>query len=266
MIPPPKSRWIRFLSVPYSYEVIVAFFLVLGGVANSIRGFSPESGNLVGTFWAISAIGVFFVSLAKSWVLWTLVEDRESTHELSGCLHVLHSLLTSGPDRPPCRLRMTIYVPVDGGSSLQQILDYVGAKYPGRKVGRKFPVGAGIIGMAYRERAPKVADRRNQDPDLFIRELQADWGYSEADALQVDTASQCWMADSTVPGFFDDTAQNIMLAPQRNCRLCSAPVSFIEISVFFGDDSYGASRATTPGTRNRHSQQWWREGHRGAYC
>src|SRR4051794_21237461 len=101
MIPIPK-KWIQqFLEVPYSYEIVVAMFLVIGGAANAIRSFHPDKTDLVGWLWTISASGVFLVSLAKSWVQWKLYEDKQATHELAGCLHVLHSVLSSIDGRPP---------------------------------------------------------------------------------------------------------------------------------------------------------------------
>jgi hypothetical protein len=150
MIPPPKSRFQELLEIPYSYEIGVALFALLAGLANVVRSFRPDRTYLMGTLWIISCTGVLLVTIAKIWSQWRQYEAKQSTHELTGCLHVLHALLCAAATKPVDRLRLTIYVPTRGGTQLEQLLEYVGAKYPGRKKGRRFPSGAGIIGLVFR--------------------------------------------------------------------------------------------------------------------
>lgn len=232
MIPEPKSKIRRTLEIPYSYEIGVAAFAVLAGLANSLRSFFPDreyawSQYLVGTLWLISALGVALITMAKAWVQWKLHEEKQSTHDLSGCLHVLHALLSTTSRHESGRLRLTIYVPVNGGTHLEQLLEYVGAEYPGRKKGRQIPCSVGIVGLAYRTGYPYVAARVNQDAKLFIEELMEEWGYTQSGAIEVDETSQCWAAiplggegdpvygiiyaDSTVSDFFGPSAHDMLL-------------------------------------------------------
>lgn len=231
MIPTPKSRLRRTLEIPYSYEIGVASFAVLAGLANSIRAFFPDADfpkahYIVGALWLISAVGVAGLTIAKAWVQWQLHEEKQSTHELSGCLHVLHALLSTTSGSQEGRLRLTIYVPVNGGDHLEQLLEYVGAEYPGRKTGRQQPCSVGIVGLAYRAGAPYIAIRQNKDPALFVQELMEEWGYTKEGAIAIDETSQTWAAiplggdgdpvygilyaDSTIAGFFTPDAYEML--------------------------------------------------------
>lgn len=227
MIPAPKSRLRRIAEGPYSYEIGVALFIVFGQLANTFRGFESNPGHIVGWFWLLSAIGVLTLSIIKIVLQWLRHEERKSTHDLAGCLHVLHSILMSKHTGDDGRLRLTLYLPVNNGEELEQLLEYIGAEYPGRKKGRRFPSSVGIIGRAFRLQEPFAADRRNPDPKLFVKELIEDWGYTEKSAREIDDSSQCWLAiplgggsdklygilyaDSDVEGFFDEDAVETVL-------------------------------------------------------
>lgn len=228
MIPKPKTKVERLLSTPYAYEVIIAFFLVFGGVANSIKGYYGEPSVWIGTLWAISAAGVLVTSVFKSIAMWHAHKESETTHELDGCLHVLHSYLISDLDASSCRVRAAIHVPTDGGQQLLQVTEYVGDKYSSGKAGRKFPVQSGIVGRAYRSREALVATKQNEDREAFLHELINEWGYSEKDALEVDPYSKTWMAvpitksgdgpvfgvifvDATILEFFTEKRQEFVL-------------------------------------------------------
>lgn len=232
MIPTPKNKLRRTLELPYSYEIGVAGFAVFAGFANAVRSFFPEakfawSGYVVGSLWVISSLGVMTLTILKAWVQWKAHEERQSTHDLAGCLHVLHALLSTTDASQSGRLRLTIYVPVNDGTHLQQLLEYVGGDYRGRKTGRQLPCSVGIVGLSYRTGFPYVAERQNQDSAAFVQELMEDWGYTQEGAAETDDTSHAWAAiplggegdpvygivyaDSTIPGFFGPAAHEMLL-------------------------------------------------------
>lgn len=227
MIPGPKNIIRRILEVPYSYEIGVACFVVLAGIANSIRSFDPTKRGWIGGLWITSAVGVAVLSVAKAIVQWRQHQEKQSTHELAGCLYVLYSILSCRSNDPDNRIRLTIYVPRNC-THMEQLLEYVGAKYPGRKAGRRFPISVGIVGLAFRAGRPFAAERQNEDSQLFLRELVEEWGYTEKEAKDLDESSRSYMAiplggdgeypvygvvyaDSTISGFFDDDVTEILL-------------------------------------------------------
>lgn len=108
---------------------------------------------------------------------------------------------------------------------LEQLLPYVGGK--GGAGGRRFSIRSGVIGKAARAKAPFSSTRKSDGHPDFVRELVHDWCYTDEDARSVTPDRQSWMAvpvlmangtvgvvvslDSSVPGFFTDEVQAIVL-------------------------------------------------------
>ena len=147
-------------------------------------------------------------------------------HELEGCLYTLRSTL--GP-RSGATVRLAMHLPLPKEEMFAQLTEYIGdTPKPGR-IGRRFPINAGIIGNAYREKDVFVGRRVNDDYEAYIRELVKDWNYTEDRARKLHPGMREWMGvpildankdrveavlylDSTEAQFFNEHRQEVVLA------------------------------------------------------
>lgn len=118
-IPAPRKLFRLLAEAPATYDLVLAPFAIVGlSVASYGRFWNNQpwrGGLLAGT----AAITVLF-SLTKAFVTVRQQLRRESIHELLGCLHVLHALMTAGDDaNEPHDLRITFHVPVADGRYLE---------------------------------------------------------------------------------------------------------------------------------------------------
>jgi hypothetical protein len=90
---------------------------------------------------------------------------------------------------------------------LEQLLPYIGGD--GKPPGRRFSIRSGIIGKAVREKTPYASFRENDNHEAFIKELVANWSYTEHDARQVTSDRQAWMA---IPIFGSPTSASGVVA------------------------------------------------------
>jgi hypothetical protein len=107
-------------------------------------------------------------------------------------------------------------VPVEEAEVLEQVTEYIGDKPKRGRVGRQFPMNAGIIGKAYRENDVFVGRRQNDNYDDYVRELVTDWNFTERRARMLNPATMEWMA---VPLSTGPRAQvEAVLYLDANCR------------------------------------------------
>jgi putative methionine-R-sulfoxide reductase with GAF domain len=194
-IPRPGGRVRRFLAQATPYDIGIAFaaaFIAYLGALKSFEASKPSEG------WAyIVAIAILLVlTITKHVVMWWGTEAKRSPDAIESCLHLMHDILIAG--RPENagdpKLRLTVHVPCDDGRNLMQILDYVGDQRRKRTMGRKFPVGSGIIGKAFREKQFISASRTNDNYETYVQEMVAKWGYSEEEARSRDPSTMAWLA------------------------------------------------------------------------
>lgn len=206
--PPKGVRWL--FAQTATYDILIAGFASAIGFSSALSYAAQERPGLallVGS----ATIGVLCFTVVKQIVGLAAARKKESTHELEGCLHTLHALLSP---EDPCRLRLAVHVPV--GETLEQVTEYIGDKAKPGRVGRQFPANVGIIGKAFRENDVFVGRRQNDDYESYVAELVIDWSYTEERARRLDPAVMEWMA---VP-FYDVDRQRVeaILYLDATCR------------------------------------------------
>jgi hypothetical protein len=132
--------------------------------------------------------------------------EKESIHELKGCLETLDAIIR----KESSRLWLTLHVPIDGGQRLEQILDYVGDTDGSRKAGRRFVAQSGIVGRALREKEPFRFSRSSDDHEQYILELVRDHSYTETDARKTNPSMKSGYAAPLFEG--DDVRCVLFLA------------------------------------------------------
>jgi len=216
------------LSTPSYYDLGIAVFVAVAGLLAATRvhadGWLTAAYILGGT-----TLTVFAFTVAKTLLQIRASADRESLHDLAGCLHTLRAVLLLGEDTAvdaDPRLRLTVLAPTESGKELEQVLDYVGDPRGGRTAGRRFPVQSGISGKAYREKKA-YAGTRSDNYDNYVDELVGKWAYTEQDARKLDQLARSWMAvplvnarkevegvvyiDAARPNFFDEPVDKIVV-------------------------------------------------------
>lgn len=223
---PRRPRGLRWIFQQTStYSVLIALFAFPVGLASAWNYWS-QNRPVIAALVFLGIVGVLCFSVARDIVGLAHARKNESTHELEGCLHTLHSVLAPGA----CKLRVAIHVPVE--EKLEQVTEYIGdTPKPGR-VGRRFSANAGIIGKAFREREVFVAHRVNDDYESYVHELIKEWNYTDQQARKLNPGAMSWMAvplydaeqnridailflDATHRDFFTPERQELVLAAAR---------------------------------------------------
>jgi hypothetical protein len=212
-IPRRKTGLARLFNQTATYDFLIAIFASAVGWASALNYLSQGKPWLALAV-AIGTASVLAVTSIKQGVAWAAQNKKESTHELDGCLHTLRAALDPGE----CRLRLAIHVPVEQAEVLEQVTEYIGDRPKPGRVGRRFPINAGIIGKAYRENDVLIGRRQNDDYDDYIRELVRDWNYTEARARSLNPATREWMAVPISTGAGADAQVEAVLYLDANCR------------------------------------------------
>lgn len=235
--------WRKFIRVGVAYDFVLTPLAVVGACITSY-GFFWNGQPVRGWITLIVAVVVTLLGILKAVVSFSEHSRKKSTHELEGCLHTLHALLTESIDENEAdpSLRLTIHKPIDKGQRLEQVVGYVGASRsrPG-SVGRTFPAQSGVIGVAFREKKFVTANRSNDDYETYVRELKEKWGYIEDDARALNPSSKSWMAvplvetdenETTVHGIvYLDSTDPDFFTPERQVYVnaaCSGIARFVK--------------------------------------
>jgi hypothetical protein len=195
------------------------------------------------TTWAI-VVAIFascgtLMGVAGAVVAITEEARKESVHELAGCLETLLAIINppTAPDYDR-GIRATLHRSIDGEEAFEQVLDYVGDDRAGRTAGRRLPGNAGLIGKVIASREAIAVSRTVANHEMYIRDLQADWGYTEEEARRRDMSAMAWIAvplehsgriggvlflDSTKPGYFYE--------PTRQREIVSSAVGIAKFAV-----------------------------------
>jgi hypothetical protein len=222
-------RWIAAQTA--TYDILIALFASVIGLS-SAWNYAVTGKRLVAAAVGLGTFGVLVFSFVKQGLRMAAAGKRQSSHELEGCLYTLHAVLA--PNQAT-RVRLAVHVPV-GGEMLEQVTDYIGDQPKPQKIGRQFPVNAGIIGKAFRERKAFAGRRLNDDYEAYVRELIRDWNYTEEQARRLNPGVMEWMAvpiadpdrqrveavlflDSTTRGFFTPERQQLVVTAVEGIAL-----------------------------------------------
>jgi hypothetical protein len=225
-IPRPRSLWRWLFAQPTSYAFVVAAFVSVVSITSAVDFWSQNRPRMA----AVNVIAVAMI-LAATFVQHGLTlaaaRKKDSTHELEGCLYTLHAVLL--PPGSACTLRLAVHVPVPKTDFFEQVTEYIGDKPKPGRIGRRFPINAGIIGRAYNEKDAFVGRRANDDYQGYVQELVKDWNYTEDRAKLLNPGVREWMGvpiydagrdtveavlflDATERDFFTEDRQETVLA------------------------------------------------------
>jgi hypothetical protein len=184
--PPQGLRWI--VRQTATYDILITVFASAIGFSSAYN-YAEQGQRSLALLVGLGAVGVFGFAVLKHSVGLAAARNRDSTHELEGCLYTLHAVLAPEEN---CKLRLAVHIPVE--ESLEQVTEYIGdTPKPGR-IGRQFPANAGIIGKAFREDEVFVGRRENDDYEAYVAELVRDWNYTEERARRLNPGVMEWMA------------------------------------------------------------------------
>jgi hypothetical protein len=190
-IPRARKRLRWLLAQTATYDLLIALFAAVVG-ASSVVNYLSQGRRVLAVLVGIGTVGVLIFTSVKQGVGLIAARNKDSIHELEGCLLTLHAALDPASVYPPVTLRLALHVPA--GEMLEQVTDYIGVPSRRGRIGRQFPANAGIIGKAYRENDVFVARRVNDDYDLFVQELVKDWNYTAERAARLNPGVMEWMA------------------------------------------------------------------------
>ena len=164
--------------------------------------------------------------------------DRESPTDLSGCLHVLYSIIKqraklSDSPADKKKLRLTIYR-VDG-EHLEQCVPYVGGD--GGSAGRRISIRSGVAGQVALTGKTLGAQRVNRNHADFINELVERFHFPlhEAELVMADRFS--WLGvpvmgkSGVIAVIFMDSSQTAFFAQEfveAAVGACAGVASFVE--------------------------------------
>lgn len=150
--------------------------------------------------------------------------QMKSPEGLRGCAHVLYAYLKHtfnvGEDEGTVRVTVhRITTDLSSEPEIEQVIHYVGDKVPSGG-GRRFPIGAGVIGLVARSGEPQIAHRTSTTDEEYRKELVNQWGYTPeaASKMQMDRKSFIGIPikgpDDEVIGvvFADSSIENAFIA------------------------------------------------------
>jgi hypothetical protein len=215
------------------YDVLLAL-MALAPLAYAIHKAETDKDDV--WVWRLSAVGAFVCAVTLAKIVATIVKQgmAESRHDLEGCLHTLHSILTDGVEQEH-GLRITVHVPVvrKKNKMLQQVTEYVGdprGNHRGKSAGRVLASNKGIIGRALGSATTDclVASRDTENLPTYIAALQEEWHFTEVEARRLDASAMSWMTirlkdgegnvqgivycDSILKDFFTEERQGLAIA------------------------------------------------------
>jgi hypothetical protein len=173
-IPVPNKVWV-FKHAGF-WDMIAALAALTTSLGEAIQE-KKATWSVVG----IAAIGILLI--CKSVAAFNAKRKEQSRHELEGCLHTLHAILTGGDEA--ASVRLTIHVPIND-SQLQQALNYVGDPADKKTEGRKFSCKSGVIGKAFIQQQP-FAFKRTGSLEEYIKELKSEYNFMESEVKQLNT-------------------------------------------------------------------------------
>ena len=201
-IPRPKTGWRWLVAQTATFDIATAGFTAILGLTAAanywLQGRAP-----LATLVVLATGAVLTLTIVKNTVALAQARQKESVHELEGCLLTLHATLDPAAMETLGRLRLAIHVAA-GSDTLEQATEYIGDAPRKGRVGRRFPATAGIIGKAFREGDAFVGQRINDDYEAYIEELITDWNYTKEWARRLNPAVKAWMA---VPFYDTDKGQ-----------------------------------------------------------
>ena len=197
-IPAPKGKRVQFFTNLSFYDIVIALaaLIAAGGALYLAAQETDPNKRIVGYIIFGTAVVVFLANVVKASLQWRERSEKQSTHELEGCLFTLHAVLVTPLDSQAAidaaGLRLTIHVPKGDNKNLVQLIDYVGTprKNKMKTAGRLISIHCGITGQAFRTGSPFRLLRNDESYESYLKELVENQGFTEEQAKLVDRSTQ----------------------------------------------------------------------------
>jgi hypothetical protein len=202
------------------------FYSAFEGAGILATGLAPPPWNFGA---AAAALG--FIATRAS-LEFRKVSKTESPDALYGCLHTLHAVLLGDDKQSDCELRICLHQPDEreDPKHLVQLTEYVGSDVAG-KINRKFLIGCGIAGQAYRMPGSILAYHLDES-EPFDDQMIRVFSYTKHQAAELSDDRKSYAAmtigsrrqpvavlylDAKKPGFFGNKASIRQKAIARSC-------------------------------------------------
>jgi hypothetical protein len=115
-------------------------------------------------------------------IVFAVKPGRYNESALEAALEAFHSALKFPSESD---VRCAIWVPVKGGSTMEQITPYMPGRKPGK--GKRLPTSKGIAGNAYRRKKHTrvTLTDRAKDSEGFQNEMVDRWGFTKEEAYRL---------------------------------------------------------------------------------
>jgi len=216
LLPRPTSKVRRLLGSPESYKAGKVILIAATGAVVGLKFQTQALHSWAILVWFITALATILEVIGAAMSI-SRAAQRESVHELAGCLETLLAIINPPGSADYDRgLRATLHRAERSGGFVQ-VLDYVGDSRAGHTAGRKFRADAGIAARVLQDREAYAGSRSVANHQTYVGELQQIWGYTPEEAEARDKSAMSWMAvplenqgeiggvlflDSTQPDFF----------------------------------------------------------------
>ncbi len=193
--------WMKVLRQKWLIELVGAVPpLIVAAIGAYQLHQSPATATL--GYWAGGAAGwLLLAALLKTMHARELDKDALAKRDhdgLKAAMFVVHACAGKAcgldPNRPE-DIRVTFHgvvPPLDNPQHIEQLVPYAGGDGGGE--GRRFSVRSGITGRCIRTKQLYTMHRPDDDVDTYRQQLEADWGYTHADVVNLSTDKMSCMA------------------------------------------------------------------------
>ena len=216
-IPAPKGKWFHFFTNLSLYDVLIAFAALMAAVGAAYLSYGEVYKNKrdIGYLVFGTAFVMFVANIVKAILQWRERSEKQSTHELEGCLFTLFFILMEplGATADETGFRITIHVPKGDGQNLVQVIDYVGSQRKTNRKGQITPIACGITGRAFRVKGEVRLKRADSNYENYLNEIMANQGYTRQQAEKLDPST---MSGYAYPIFDNQQVLGIVYADATN--------------------------------------------------
>lgn len=173
--------------------------LKLSSLAFSHSSSTPSWPTILG--WCLSSVGIvllFYFRFKRAKQKDLAEAQLKSPEGLRGSVYVLYALAKKylNIEEDDGTVRVTLYGVTeprrDEVEELEQVIAYVGSSRS--KIGRRYPVTVGLIGLAVRTGEPQIGQRTADNDDDYRKELIHQWGFTKEMAAEITIDRRSFIA------------------------------------------------------------------------
>jgi hypothetical protein len=238
--------WVRTMRQKWLVELVGSVPPLVVAAIAAFRFVQDDATRTVGYWSAGAAAWLFLASLVK--ILHTRELDKDANakrdHDgLRAAMLVLHASAANAcglADAECNQLRVTFHrvvPPLTNAEQIEQVVPYAGGDGGGE--GRTLSVRSGITGRCIRTKQLYTMHRPDGDVATYKQQLEADWGYTQADANKLSTDKMSFMAVPVLDGtgkhalgviYLDCVQPNMFESPEVQddiFRMCGGVTQYV---------------------------------------